>query len=589
MKIFNTLNKYTICHPPFTLQALRVFAYLLLSAGVQAEQTVQTVQAEQKLWSQKPPIQLDYASQTPPKDSHVLEANQSINTPNKMRNGLIRINRIRLQGDALYPEYGITNAFLHTRINQVYSHMNEQLSISDINKIADALTLAYREKGLTFNQAYVIPQEIVNSTLIIHVLKGTLTDIDIYSNEIYSTEQLTVPFAELMGKVIHEPDIKKVVESINEKPGLKIFSFFSVGSNQGEARLNVRVMDETRHESKLVIDNKGVSQTGINRLMYSHTLNNPLNLSGQLSATVMTTNKPENFFGNLGYSYSVDPTNEIGLSILKSDFAITGQFEDLGLEGYLQSATVSWSNTPEQEQNSTLLHHRHLTLSTKQSTVTSEAFPEFLNEEVDYTMISGTYQLHFLQPWQSNSQHIFTIHPSVSKITNTDNADLPSHFWLVSTAYDFMAPQWIESASFQHPFSVSAKGQYSAKKLPSAEQFTTTGATTNRGFEPGIFSGDSAYSISLEQAVGHPVDVISQRNAISVQPFLFFDYSYGKQNLDEDLSAKFQSAGFGLKVGYKKIAKATVSIGKPLDHRISGQLNIGQNQAVVYAHLSLSF
>ena len=235
-----------------------LYACLVLSWGVHAEQN--TTQKKQI-------IQLDYTNQSATQSpTHQIEQTTT-NTAqsNEMKNGLIKIRRIQVQGDVLYPEFGFTDEFLFTRVNQVYSHMGELLSISDMNKIADALTLAYREKGLTFNQAYVIPQEIVDSTLTIHVLKGTLSEIEIYNNGLFNTNQLTEPFADLVGKVIYEPNIKKIVKNLSKKPGLKIFSFFSVGSKQGEARLNIKVMEETQHESKLIIDNKGVSQTGENR------------------------------------------------------------------------------------------------------------------------------------------------------------------------------------------------------------------------------------------------------------------------------------------------------------------------------------
>jgi len=584
LKTLDTLNKYITPSLFLTLRGMCFFVCLVITSGLQAEQN---------LIPKKAPIQLEY---TPPsantqnlKGAPSAVTITSAGKPNEIKDRLIKISRIRLQGDTLYPEYGITNEFLHTRINQVYSHMNEKLSISDMNKIADALTLAYREKGLTFNQAFVTPQEIVGSTLTIHVLKGTLAEIDIYNNELFSTEQLIAPFAELIGKVIYEPNIKKVVESLNEQPGLKIFSFFSVGLNQGEARLNIKVMEETQHTSQLIVDNKGVSQTGINRLLISHTINNPLHQFGQLRTTILTTNEPNNLFGSLSYNFPVNPTNQIELSMLRSDFAVTGQFSNLGLEGDLTSLEASWVNRPDQFRPTNLLHQRRLSLSTKKSAVTSEAFPEFLNESVDYTALSGSYQLHALRPWQSNSQHIITIRPTFSHISSTDNKVLPSHFWLVNASYDFMTPRWADIFPLQHPFRLSAKGQYTPKQLPSSEQFTTTGSTANRGFEPGIFSGDIAYSLSLEQAVDWSIDLSNHSKSIFLQPFIFFDYSYGKLNQNIDLAARFKSAGFGLEINYEGFAKTNITIGHPIDDNVSSQLNDDRKHSVIYALFSLSF
>lgn len=560
------------------LRCIYFFACSLISGG--------SLQAETYVEQQKPVIELEFKEVS---SSDVIRAEASTSKADEMKNGLISISRIQLQGDVLYPEYGFTEEFLFTRVNQVFSHMSDRLSISDMNVIADALTLAYREKGLTFNQAYVIPQEIVNSTLTIHVLKGTLSDIDIYNNKIYKTEQLIAPFSKLLGQVIYEDDIKKAVKSLNDQPGLKIFSFFSVGSNQGEARLNIKVMEETRHYSKLVIDNKGVNQTGMNRLMYSHIINNPFESSGQLQATLLLTNKQNNFYGSLGYNRPINFNNQVGLSIFRSDFAVTGQFSDLGLTGDLSGLAVSWANTPEHKKNTSVFHNRRLSVSTKQSSVSSKLFPEFLNEEVDYTTLSGVYQLRFLNPWETNSQHILALEPALSRISNTNNTTLPSSFWLTKISYDFISPQWIPNLQYIHPFSVSVTGQYTNKHLPSSEQLTTTGAVSNRGFEAGIFSGDKAYTLSVEQGLNWPFDITNDQQALSLKPFIFYDYSYGEQDQVMDLSAKFQSAGLGLKANYKDFAKGNITIGHPLDHKTSGQVNIDRKRPVIYADLSVSF
>ena len=554
------------------------FVFVLFSGLTHAENGRDT----EETTSKKASIKIHYDKQSIKNSTTKSAMGRS---PSKMSNGLIEIKNIRLQGDTLFPGYGITTKFLHDRVNQVYSHMNQKLSINDMNKIADTLTLAYREKGLTFNRAYVVPQEITQSTLTIHVLKGTLSAVDIYNNSLYSKEQLTAPFAELMGKVLYEPEIKRAVSSLNQKPGLKIFSFFSLGSQQGEARLNVRVTEETQHQSEVTIDNKGVDQTGVNRLIFSHTANNPFSQSGRLRGTLLTTDKKENYFGSLAYSAPINQTNQLSLSVLRSDFAVSGQFTDLGIKGDLSAATLAWSNQPANNKQTNLSHNRQLSISTKQSNVTSDEFSEFFDEEVDYTMLSGTYQLS----WLGNQQHNLSLTPSFSAITATDNASLPSGFWLLGSSYVFMAPTWTQAIPLYHPFSISLKGQYTSDQLPSSEQYATTGASANRGFEPGIFSADSAYTASIEQAINWSFNITDKSQRLTLQPFLFFDYSYGELNSAADLSASFQSVGIGLKAIYNKRVNAGITIGHPLDHNVSSQLNIDQEQAVTYAHLSLSF
>lgn len=527
---------------------------------------------------QKAPLQIHYNKQT---------ANNS--QPSEMSKGLIEIRHIRLQGDTLFPEYGITNQFLYNRINQVYSHMNEKLSIADLNKVADSITLAYREKGLTFNQAYVVPQEITNSTLTIHVLKGVLAEIDVLNNDLYSKEQLIAPFSKLIGKVIYEPQIRKIITELNNKPGLKVFSFFSVGSKQGEARLNIRVMDETQHQANISIDNKGVEQTGLYRGLYSHTINNPFKLSGQLKGTLFTTSEKENYYGGLNYSFPIAPNNQIDISAFRSDFAITGQFTELGLEGDLTAMSIAWSNqlTPTRFPNTR--HKQGLSIAHKQSNVTSDAFPEVFDDEVIYSMVSVNYQLYLLENPTSKSQHFFSLSPSYSKIHETENVNLNANFWLIHGTYQLTTAILNEFFALKSPAKILVNSQFTPEALPSSEQFSVTGPNSNRGYEPGIFSGDNAISLTIEQDIHWPLGLLDNYEDFFLTPFIFYDYSYGEIHHDSKLSAQFQSIGAGLKSQINSYAKASISIGKPIHYNISKQLDIDPKGSNVYAHISFSF
>jgi len=94
-------------------------------------------------------------------------------TPTDMKNGLIRIRRIRLEGDPLFPKYGITEKFLQKRINQVYSHMGKSLSMASINKIADKNSVLYKvpptgASGIStaiFADSVLIPLNILGSII----------------------------------------------------------------------------------------------------------------------------------------------------------------------------------------------------------------------------------------------------------------------------------------------------------------------------------------------------------------------------------------------------------------------------------------
>ncbi|MBV1922380.1 MAG: hypothetical protein KUG73_17010 [Pseudomonadales bacterium] len=505
----------------------------------------------------------------------------------EMKNGLIKISRIRLEGDALYPEYGITNEFINTRINQLFSHLDDKLDMAAIDKIADAITLTYREKGLTFNRAFVVPQEIENSTLTIYVLKGVLSEIDVYENSLYSSKQIKEPFDKLIGKVIYEPDVMRVVDNINKKPGLKIFAYFSTGSKQGESRLNIKVKKEIPAKNTLSIDNKGTKDTGHNRVIYSHIENNLFSLSGQFNVSFLKTNKEDNLFGGIYYQRPISENKNMGVSLVKSDFSITGQFSNLGLEGALTSASGIIANEDKGKGNISLKKIHHLVLSYKESKVTSKVFPEIFNESTRYAMFNTYHQHHYMT--NVNSQHIFSITPSVGLIDTSDASSISESFFSVGAGYHYLLFNPIKLTDRNNVLSIKLSGKWSNDQLPAPERYTTTGPTVNRGYQPGIFSGDTGYRMSTEHSINWNIDKESWMKDVKIQTSLFIDYSYGMINTKERHEASFSSTGIAINATFRNLISLGASIGKPLNHNVTGDVDIDSDSPVIYANTSVTF
>lgn len=496
---------------------------------------------------------------------------------------LFDIEQISLEGDTLYPEYGITREFLFERINQVYSLMEGKLTMTDIGKIADALTLAYREKGLTFNQTIIVPQEVKDADLTLYVLKGTLADIEIVNNSLYTKAQLMEPFRKLIGKTIYEPNIMLAVNQANSKPGVNIFAYFSTGMKHGEALLNLRVMNEEKHSTSVTLDNKGVEQTGATRITATHTINNPFKNSGQVKSSLLLTSESGNIFGGFAYSRPFSNTGLMGFSVLRSDFSVSGQFSNLGLKGDFTSLSGYWSNKPAVRSASRLQHTSSVSLATKRSVVTSQEFNETFEKKSNYIIFSGAYEIQYLDSFAIKGQHTLFIHPALSNVTTADDDTLPNNFVLLRTTYQYRNHSWTDSKERPTPFQLLVKNQWTTENLPAPEKFATTGSGVNRGFAPGIFSGDLGLSISVEQSIKTSIEALKYLEPLALRPFVFMDYSYGKSLGDESFDANFFSIGLGLKT---KFTPTKPSAGNPTDTKpyfSSGAASITLGYPVSYS------
>lgn len=82
---------------------------------------------------------------------------------------------------------GVT-IFSTVKIKAITSqYENKELTLRDIQKIADLITDLYRQKGYITSRAYVPPQKMENGALEIKVVEATVGDIQVKGNRFYSS------------------------------------------------------------------------------------------------------------------------------------------------------------------------------------------------------------------------------------------------------------------------------------------------------------------------------------------------------------------------------------------------------------------
>lgn len=494
-------------------------------------------------------------------------------------NGKIEIRRVELRGDALYPQYGITQKFLNQRLRQSFQRGSSWMAIADMHRMADELTIAYHEKGLTFNQVFVIPQEIKNNTLVLNVLAGRLAEINVARNDLYGAERIKQPFQHLLGQVIYEPAIQAAMLEANSMPGLRVFGFFSVGVFQGQSRLNLSVLSETANVQSLRLDNWGVQDTGVARVIYQYQRNNISDHADTLQALVLATNETGNFYGSLAYRIPLDAELQTGFSLLSNQFEIAGPLAEFGLNGHLEaiSALLNYNLLYAKNARADL----NSSFALKQSSVTSDLFDEVLGETVDYFVLQSAFQAAVLAP-DNRTRQALVLTPMLGLVEDTSNPLLDSEFYMLKANYEFQY-RWQPATPRQYVSSVSLDLLYTPQVIPAAERAVLTGANGVRGYEPALFSADFAWQLSLEQSLMS----FAPTAGATLVPFLFADYAEGEQNTDFGVTASFTAAGVGVDAYYGASLSARLTAGIPLQEKLeSGQEEF---DPVVFGYISFSF
>lgn len=488
---------------------------------------------------------------------------------------------MELRGEVLFPEYGVTNEYIRQRLNRVAETRSAWMSISDMYRLADNLTLAYHEKGLTFNQVFVLPQEIRNETLTLNVQAGRLAEINVMNNTLYSRDQIADPFTPLLGQVIYEPDVAQAIARVNAMPGLKVFGFFSVGRRQGETRLNVRVQSETASQTQVRFDNGGVQNTGTARLTVSHSRNNLAGLSDELQMMVMLTDESGNLYGGVRYTLPLDHDTRLTAGISRNQFEIAGDLAQFGLKGHLLSLQATTDLTLLDERTakaSTLLH-----VAAKQAVVTSDEFRDVFEDSMDYVTLEPGLRVSVLRPDIRMSQGLY-LAPLAGHIAKADHDNLERDFWGFRLNYS-LQHLWKPSLVNGHLTSLALSFLVTESMIPDAERLPLTGPAGVRGYEPALFSADQSFRLALEHAFAGWSSIAATR----LTPFAFLDGVFGEQNDQVGNTASFVAAGLGLDVARKKQVSGRITLGFPLSESTSTPLAEDDFEPVLYGHVELQF
>jgi hemolysin activation/secretion protein len=132
-------------------------------------------------------------------------------------------------------------------------------------------------------------------------------------------------------------------------------------------------------------------------------------------------------------------------------------------------------------------------------------------------------------------------------------------------------------------FSLSPRAQYASKALFSFEEFSAGNYTVGRGYDPGSLIGDDGVGFQAEFRFGSLVP--RSRNALSIQPYAFFDQAWVWNKNGPAAPAfgdpqKLSSAGGGVRASFGDIARIDVAVAKPLD-RVAFQTKRGDTRVLV--------
>lgn len=399
----------------------------------------------------------------------------------------VLIRKIVVEGVTLIPEGGI---------QKIASQFEgRQLSLKDMQKVADLITDEYRKRDYLTSRAFIPPQTITQATLIIRVSEGRLGEVKIKGNRYFRTRLLEKKLNIEPGGYFDYSALQKSLVHINEHPDRKARAMLVPGKEPGTTDIIIEVEDRLPVHIGLEYDNFGSRYIEKDRgsIVFEH--NNLLGFDDKLYFSAQRSEAALLMLKQWRYSFPVSSTLEVGGYFLRSRLKLGREFKDVEARGKASIAGLFLSKALISEKDLDLRlnlgfdwkHIRNYLLGVESS-----------RDEV--RVFKTGMDMDFNDPWGRN---IFSLELDTG---------IP-RMWGGLTAKDASSSRAGAGGKFlkwtgnyfrlqRGPFSSSIlwknSFQLSGYSLVASEQFQIGGPATVRGYPPAEYSGDKGWYTSLE-------------------------------------------------------------------------------------------
>ncbi|HOU36750.1 MAG TPA: POTRA domain-containing protein, partial [Candidatus Omnitrophota bacterium] len=151
---------------------------------------------------------------------------------------------------------------------------NRELSLADMQKVADLLTDAYRRKGYVTSRAYLPPQKIVEGVLEIMAVEGTVGDIGIKGNRYFKTALIQKRINLQKGDLFNYKKLRIGLARLNEHPDRNVKAVLSPGKETGSSDIMLDVADNMPVHVRFDYDNYASRYVGKDRFSGTVSHNN---------------------------------------------------------------------------------------------------------------------------------------------------------------------------------------------------------------------------------------------------------------------------------------------------------------------------
>lgn len=422
------------------------------------------------------------------------------------------------------------------------------ISVLELEEIASRVQAYYRDAGYFLAVAYLPAQQVDDGVVDIGVLPGVLGDVVVTGAD---QRELASRFSEVVGEPVTEESITRRVYLLNQIPGLKAQAAFEPGSEVGETRLKVNVVEQRKWSGRAIADNDGDDATGKERLTLVGSWFNPRGVGDVLELGLLQTVNPTNqTYGFVDYRTPIGGVRQAHIRASTNSFTSSDGVELDGsgaLFDVTTDLTLGRSRTSSLTAMLGVRHHR---------------FRWDGADDQRATFLSAGFHGHRI--WDDRRVAAgFGVVADGGWFGNATFAGQDSTFWRLGVDGYAWRPLKIPGLPSEQKLVARLVGQLSGSQLPSSRRLALGGFSRVRGFERDAFLADRGAVLALELRTAVRLGEIA----------LFADTSYGEGLNDLTRTwGHLTSLGLGWDANPLPRLTSRVSLALPVAAKGSGDL-----------------
>lgn len=426
--------------------------------------------------------------------------------------------------------------------------VGKKLSLADLQDLAQRVARHYHEQGYFLTRVAIPQQDFTDGKVEFRVLEGRLGEIIVKGNKRFHEIHIRKAFSALPpGKPIKKQVLERALLILNTSSGIKAKSLLQAGKDLGTTDLVIEVLEQTRAESSVSVNNFGSKTSGRYRISPQITFPN---VSGRgdsiMTSVVSAPDTSDLLFGQLNYILPIGSRgSQLRAYVSGGRFEIGREYDILDIKG----DGISWG-----------LGISHPQVLSRNRSLTYDAWLEF--DDSEHTMLGITTSKDQIskvrlglnyEKKDSRARNFFSFHVHQGLGENLggmeDEATLSSRSFALAdnqfTKYTFdLTRVQHENSRLFHIARLS--GQYSSDPLVSGEQWGIGGANSVRGHLQSTYLGDDGFTVSWETRIALPFE-----NYKRYQLVLFADHGtvkIKKPTTGQEKTQRLSGAGLGFRV-----------------------------------------